>query len=330
MASDTADTSQADDGEAMPVVIFKESHVSTAAEDGGGGGGGGGGAGGDDDNDKDAPEVSQMILGGNQASTADLSLEGSAETHGPTKVGKRRRSLGDGSEPDRSEATHSQPGHSAKKIKLAEGQGGAEQDAPSPRTIRSSPLSLDRSLLPAEIWHHVFTFCPPKSLGCLLAACKVFNVYLDPISRLHCEAPSATPGALGSLEPNAIWQASRRLFWPQMPAPLRSKTELEMWRLACSPRCQDCRRLHVRGPASSPDPHHPGPGTEGVVAIWAFGSRMCAACLLKTSDKVRGLLLQTKARDGLTLPIGAGFTNIPVYPLRHYPRAAVYLSHSRP
>ncbi len=244
----------------------------------------GGGGGGD-------LKVSHVAVD-NQDATTDPHSQGAAATNGPTSFGRKRKGLVDGVEPpDRPEATDSRLNHGVKKIKLAEGQGRADQGAPSPSTVTGSPLSPDRSLLPAEIWHHVFTFCPPKSLGCLLATSKLFNLYLDPASRVQREATSssATAGVLSSLEPNAIWQASRRLFWPQVPTPLRSKTELEMWRLACSPRCQECGCLHGKSPPSSPNPHHPGPGTKGVMAIWAFGSRMCAACLLKKSDKVRGL-----------------------------------------
>ena len=276
MASDAAATSGAGDGETMPTAVaLAGRHASVGGAKGGGGG----------------LEASHVAVD-NQDATTDPHSQDSAATNGATSFGRKRKGLGDGAEPPgRPEATDSRLIHGVKKIKLAEGRGRAEQGAPMPSTVTGSPLSPDRSLLPAEIWHHVFAFCPPKSLGCLLAASKLFNLYLDPASRVHREAisSSATAGVLGSLEPNAIWQASRRLFWPQVPTPLRSKTELEMWRLACSPRCQECGRLHGGSLPTSPDPRHPGPGTEGVAAIWAFGSRMCAACLLKNSDKVRGL-----------------------------------------
>ncbi|KAK4101757.1 hypothetical protein N658DRAFT_425281 [Parathielavia hyrcaniae] len=173
-------------------------------------------------------------------------------------------------------AEPSDPGF--KKIRLAE--------APAQPGAHSRP-SLDKSLLQREIWHHVFTFCPPKLLGNLLIVSKLFNLSLDPASPFSRgdASSSATPGPLVPMAPNTIWQFSRRFSWPQMPAPLRSKTELEMWRLTCSPRCEECGRLHTQGRVSSFDPHHPGPGTEGVRVIWAFGRRLCAACLLKTSDK---------------------------------------------
>jgi hypothetical protein len=225
---------------------------------------------------------------GNRDTTADAHFDGSPALNDPAAPGRKRKSSDDTAELNHPAATDPRPALGVKKIRLTKAH--AKPDTQSGLRSGSSPC-LDKSLLPREIWHHVFTFCPPKSLGNLLAVNKLFNLYLDPASPVRRNvAPSATPGALSPMAPNAIWQASRRLFWPQMPAPLRSKTELEMWRLACSPRCEECGRLHARGQTSSFDPHHPGPGTEGVAVIWAFGRRMCAACLLKTSDKVRGWL----------------------------------------
>ncbi|EAQ92509.1 hypothetical protein CHGG_00744 [Chaetomium globosum CBS 148.51] len=200
---------------------------------------------------------------------------------GPLAIGKKRKSSGDDAESGLAEATSRGLGHGPKKIKLPASH--AEQGTMSVSPPGTLP-GQDRSLLPQEIWHCVFTYCPPKSLGSLLSVNKRFNAYLDPTLPVRANLSSVTQGVLKLMEPNAIWQASRRRFWPQMPAPLRSSSELDMWRLACSPRCQDCGKVHARGPTSR-NPLHPGPGTEGVAVIWAFGTRMCSACLLKASDK---------------------------------------------
>ncbi|KAL2018954.1 hypothetical protein VTK56DRAFT_10248 [Thermocarpiscus australiensis] len=207
-------------------------------------------------------------------------------TNGPATLARKRKSPQNDTESSLSEATSPRGG--GKRAKLAEGR--SKQSAQLPATDFS--MSADKSLLSPEVWHHIFTFCPPKSLGNLLAVNKLFNLYLDPASSVHREVPlSVNRGVLSPLRPNAIWQASRRLFWPQMPGPLRSKTELDMWRLACSRRCQECGKLDIRKQASPLDPQHPGPGPEGVVAVWAFGRRMCAPCLLKQSVKEVDLLL---------------------------------------
>lgn len=255
----------------VPPAVLAGRHVSTEA-----GGGSGGG------------DALPMPIG-SQDTTTEPRLDGATATNDPAGLGRKRKSAGDGAESYHPDATSYLTSQNAKKIKLAGGH--AKQGTRSAATTGST-LGSDKSLLPPEVWHHVFTFCPPKSLGRLLAVSRFFNLYLDSASSVHKDAaPPSVPGALSPMEPNAIWQASRRLFWPQMPTPLRSKTELEMWRLACSRRCQDCGKHSSRGRAFS-DPHHPGPGTEGVVAIWAFGSRMCATCLVKNSDKVRGVLLR--------------------------------------
>lgn len=162
-----------------------------------------------------------------------------------------------------------------KKVKLTQDDPGIH------------PHVSDPSHLAPEVWHHIFTFCPPRSLGNLLAVNKRFNRFLDPASPFSGEPESPSRhGLLRPMRPNAIWQASRRLFWPQMPAPLRSKSEVDMWRLACPATCQECGKPPRQPPQSFPDPQHPGPGDDGVVTIWTFGCRLCAQCLVKVTYKV--------------------------------------------
>lgn len=90
-------------------------------------------------------------------------------------------------------------------------------------------LQLDRSLLPAEIWHRVFTFCSPRVLGVLLQVNKSFNAYLDPSSPGSSYEPLSI-SAIQILPPASIWRASRLLFnMPNIPSPLVGKSELDMW-----------------------------------------------------------------------------------------------------
>ncbi|KAK4229502.1 hypothetical protein QBC38DRAFT_471980 [Podospora fimiseda] len=173
----------------------------------------------------------------------------------------------------------------------------APERAPTIAKVVSHQNPGDRSILSPQIWHHIFTFCPPKSLGNLLAVNKQFNCYLDPASTLDAEIPRAIPpktdALVAYLKPNDIWRASRRLFWPNMPTPLRSKTELDMWRLACSKKCQFCNKTDSRDRSLPFDPRHPGPGSEGTAAIWAFGTRTCASCLVENSTKEVDLLISS-------------------------------------
>lgn len=166
----------------------------------------------------------------------------------------------------------------AKKVKLGQSPEGVQDG--------HKPLA-DKSALPPEIWHHIFTFCPPRSLGRLLLVNRLFNVYLCPSSSIRRDRPQAlSSGRLSPLQPNSIWQASRRRFWPNMPSPLQGKTELDMWQLSCSTSCQHCGRQGPAQEQGSSDPWHSGPGKDGVAIIWPFATRSCGTCLLVNSIKV--------------------------------------------
>jgi len=156
-------------------------------------------------------------------------------------------------------------------------------EIPRSHMLSQGTLHQDISLLPAEIWHHIFTFIPPRGLGILLRVSRTFRAYLDPSSALS--VTHSTRSATQFLNPDAIWQASRRLHRPGMPAPLKGKSELDMWKLACSSSCQFCGK---RRPVATPhqDQWHAGPGGNGVVPVWSFGIRTCGPCLETHTEKV--------------------------------------------
>ncbi|KAF4122563.1 hypothetical protein GMORB2_6869 [Geosmithia morbida] len=86
--------------------------------------------------------------------------------------------------------------------------------------------------------------------------------------------------------PDMIWQASRRLFWPRMPAPMRGRSELDMWRMVCGTVCQFCSlRDENTKLRSIKDPWHRGPGARGVSTIFTFGIVSCGLCLMKKGLK---------------------------------------------
>lgn len=147
-------------------------------------------------------------------------------------------------------------------------------------------LPRDRSFLPAEIWHHIFTFCPPRALGSLLQVNRSFNAHLDPSSK-GVSIESLSGSAAKVLQPDAIWKASRLLFHHGMPGPLSGKTELYMWKLACIPLCQFCNKRQP-GSILPGDQWHPGPGENGVAPLWSFGIRTCGSCLEENTTKVGG------------------------------------------
>lgn len=146
-------------------------------------------------------------------------------------------------------------------------------------------LPKDRALLPAEIWHHIFSFCSPRVLGVLLQVNRSFNAYLDPSSS-GSSPKSLSVSATQILTPASIWRASRMIYnLPAIPSPLLGRSELDMWKLACGSICQSCgkKRKANSGPV---DQWHPGPGENGVSAVWSFETRVCGPCLQKVSMKV--------------------------------------------
>ncbi|KAI1499622.1 hypothetical protein F5X99DRAFT_388926 [Biscogniauxia marginata] len=161
------------------------------------------------------------------------------------------------------------------------------------RPMSTGACPSDKSLLPAEIWHRVFTFVPPKALGNLLCTNKLFNIYLDPSSSFHSSFPtSRSQSHISTLKPDAIWQASRRRhILHKMPTPLKGKTELDMWRLACPRRCQFCGQGKPFTPSSSSDQWRCGPGPDGIRTIWTFGLTSCAKCLEERTMKEISVLL---------------------------------------
>lgn len=147
-------------------------------------------------------------------------------------------------------------------------------------------LPSDRSQLPAEIWHHIFIFSLPRVLGRLLQVNKTFRGYLDPSYSTPSSVLTPLPRSVVRIQsPEAIWQSSRRLFRSGMPSPLHDHSELEMWKLACTRRCQFCDR---KGQVitKSTDKWHPGPNENGVIPVWPFGIRSCGVCLQTNSIKV--------------------------------------------
>ena len=162
-------------------------------------------------------------------------------------------------------------------------------------TDGEAPLSDASIQLPAEVWHHIFTFLPPPTLGKLLLVNKLFNTYLDPASKVKAVRPvfpeprpqySTRPRrsmALHPMLPETIWRSSRRVFLPAMPTPLRTKSELDSWRLACSKTCQFCG---FRSQEEAKDLWHRGPGAKGVSPVFPLLMLTCGACLAANTVKV--------------------------------------------
>ncbi|KAJ4272341.1 hypothetical protein NW762_001054 [Fusarium torreyae] len=171
-----------------------------------------------------------------------------------------------------------------KKVRLQ------EADSPSPQS-----LVTDRAKqAPAEIWQYIFTFVPPRDLGRLLAVNKLFHAFLSPFIADVSPSHSVVPSSLPPLKPEAIWQASRRLFWPRMPAPLKGRSEVQMWRLICSVSCQFCgSKSQKKSQSLNNEGWRSGPGLNDVCPIFPFCVFTCGSCLRKKGIKEIDLLLSS-------------------------------------
>ncbi|KAM0339631.1 hypothetical protein ACHAPQ_001591 [Fusarium lateritium] len=173
-----------------------------------------------------------------------------------------------------------------KKVRLEEADPTRSRELPKPVTDRSKQL-------PAEIWQHIFTFVPPRDLGRLLAVNKLFCAFLSPFVTAPSTRRDAVPSCLPSLKPDAIWQASRRLFCPRMPAPLKGRSEVQMWRLVCSVSCQFCGSKNHKSLSSNNEAWRSGPGPSDVCPIFPFCVFTCGTCLRKKGVKEIDLLLSS-------------------------------------
>lgn len=184
-----------------------------------------------------------------------------------------------------------------KRVRLQEDGPGRSRDLPSSTTDRAKQL-------PTVIWQHIFTLVAPKTLGRLLSVNKLFHAFLSPsASTAPLPHRNDLPSALPHLKPETIWQASRRLFCPRMPAPLKGKSELHMWRLICSTTCQFCGSKGDLQSFDAANEWHRGPGAKGVSPIFPFSVCVCGTCLVKRSTKVS--VTHTIASFYLTVFIGA-------------------------
>ncbi|EPQ65919.1 Bgt-150 [Blumeria graminis f. sp. tritici] len=172
-----------------------------------------------------------------------------------------------------------------------------------PAIYKYEALHNDKSLIPAEIWHYIFTQCTIKDLGALLKVNQLFNSYLDANSVFKRTVYRQSQSFLKILEPDIIWKASRKVTnSPCLPTPPEDKTELDMYRLAYGSLCQECGKQGKIQVVDANDPWHPGPGENGVVPIWSFGVRLCGKCLETSTSKVNvesEMLLYSELRSTL-------------------------------
>jgi hypothetical protein len=155
------------------------------------------------------------------------------------------------------------------------------------RKLVSSPSRCSSNLsscarLPPAVWQHIFLFCSLADLGRLMQVNRPFLSYLADVHNVSMSKPDSA--CLRLLKSESVWASARNALTPRPPKPLQGFTELQMWQLAWSKRCQFC------GKSSSFTPGEKiwqkGPSPTGVRTIWPFGIRACGPCLMQQCQTV--------------------------------------------
>jgi hypothetical protein len=143
--------------------------------------------------------------------------------------------------------------------------------------------------LPPAVWQHVFLSCSLADLGRLVQVNRSFLSYLTDVHNVSRFKPDS--GCLRLLKSESVWVSARNALSPRPPKPLPGFSELQMWQLAWSKRCQFCKHSFSHTPGEKI--WQKGPGTAGVRTIWPFGIKACGPCLM--------LHCQTVSRTNRTL-----------------------------
>lgn len=162
----------------------------------------------------------------------------------------------------------------------------------NPGRIKKPRLDHDKtankSPLPMEIWHCIFSYLDPRTLGALLRVNKTFHSFLASKQTGLTENSSSAHGILKPLSADLIWASARKSYYSGMPRPLANMTELDMWKLIGTATCQTCGKNDPTNqlPTCQVPSWERGPGTNGVRIFWPFGIRTCSKCFLEHTKKV--------------------------------------------
>ncbi|XP_014550739.1 hypothetical protein COCVIDRAFT_114729 [Bipolaris victoriae FI3] len=188
------------------------------------------------------------------------------------------------------------------------------------RASSPSLLLLSGSLpgcagLPPQLWQHVFSFCSLADLGRLIQVNRSFHCYLTDVR--SASTSKSGSGRLHLLKSESLWASARNALCTKPPKPLPGFTELQMWQLAWSKRCQFCNKLDAHSPGERI--WQKGPGPAGVRVIWPFAIRACGPCLLEQCQTDASLLFSAASALRPALPF-ALLTNdqhyVPAYMLQ--------------
>ncbi|PSN63050.1 hypothetical protein BS50DRAFT_576874 [Corynespora cassiicola Philippines] len=169
--------------------------------------------------------------------------------------------------------------------------------------------------LPPAVWQHIFLSCHLADLGRLLQVNRSFHSYLTDVPCVS--TPKPADGCLRLLKSESIWASARNALSVKPPKPLPGFSELRMWQLAWSKKCQFCGKKDLFTPGEKFWQH--GPAETGVRCIWPFGIRSCGPCLMKRCQTDTSLLFSSAnaLRPALPFAFIANDQNyIPAYMLQ--------------
>ncbi|KAF1975680.1 hypothetical protein BU23DRAFT_502933 [Bimuria novae-zelandiae CBS 107.79] len=152
--------------------------------------------------------------------------------------------------------------------------------------------------LPPAVWQHVFLCCSLPDLGRLLQVNRSFHSYLSDVQDVSFLDPAS--GSLRLFKSESIWAAARNALPVKSPKPLPGFSELQMWQLVWSKRCQFCQRLDSE--TTGEKIWQKGPGAHGVRTIWPLGIRACGSCLMEKCQTDASLLFSNASALRPALP----------------------------
>ncbi|KAI9797149.1 MAG: hypothetical protein M1825_006253 [Sarcosagium campestre] len=159
-------------------------------------------------------------------------------------------------------------------------------------------LSAVNHKLPPEVWHYVLALLSPLDLANASRVNRDFHTFLTRSSPDEISPAEGRPaGTLRPMSPEAIWNSSRRIFFPESPSkPLRNGSEKSMWDLILGTHCQKCGK---KGYPQKTDqkydyPWEPPIDADSVQIIWPYGTRLCGSCLFKESEKETEILISSR------------------------------------
>ncbi|CAN9249685.1 unnamed protein product [Alternaria alternata] len=173
----------------------------------------------------------------------------------------------------------------------------AQSDAPlAKRKAEDAPVEHEKKRKLS-----VFSPCTSgdlRHLGRLIQVNRSFLSYLTDVRSVSTS--KSHPGRLHLLKSESLWASARNAMCTKPPKPLPGFTELQMWQLAWSKRCQFCNKLDSHTPGERV--WQKGPGKAGVRVIWPFAIRACGPCLLQQCQTDASLLFSASSALRPALP----------------------------